>query len=196
MALDDSFIDAIFYIPKGNGPTSLADLLQGASPAITFVPVDQLDSSVERFLVIWAGIECIAYAAEESQHYRLYVEFHDSHLNDLLPDTDGPVALEDDPLMPLAAAFRSACELLGAEVGMIITRSYQSTVEALAERYWMVMARFAVGLLQEQYALLFLREDICRDLDLVAVGERHDILPSSHGCLIFAGNKSPYGRWS
>jgi hypothetical protein len=191
----DKSIFAVFYIPKEEVSLTLADLLRRTFPALVVSGDGRLEPEMKNVPVVWAGMICDAAIVEVEWHYRFSIEFFDSYFYNKLPDTHDPVALENDPLMPLAVAFRMTCELLDAEVAMIITRNYLYSDEALDARYWMVLTQFSLGLVDEHYGLLFLRQDLCSGVDMKLLAEEHDVLTSSCGCLIFSGKAEPYSRW-
>jgi hypothetical protein len=196
MSSDNRFLDAVFYVPKAGREFSLAELLRHAAPGVTIRSDQAVDAAATSIVVTWAGIECIATMSEEEFHYRLHIEFHESHFSRWLPEEDEPVPVEEDPLMHMTMAFATTCELLGVDVAMIATRNYQTTDDEMSKIYPLITTQSGLDLVGHEYGLLYLSEPFCENVDLSRIRNRRDILRRPHGCLIFAGNETPYGRWS
>jgi hypothetical protein len=203
MALEENFIDVIFYVPKSDlpqdPPPSLRDLLRSAYPVIELEAPEV--ASNDLVPVVWAGMSCLAYCREDSYHYRLYLELGRADMYEPLRGGvgDSSIPLEDDPLLPLAIALREACELLGVDVAMITTNDEQSSDEYLEDNYLFVYAYAGIALVRLGYALLYLSCAFDRQIDAEEyaeeLAEKHDMIVSDCGYLIFGGKGTPYNRW-
>jgi hypothetical protein len=198
MALEENFVDAIFYVPKSDppidSPPSLRDLLEKAFPAIT--PRRPDVTSNEFVPVTWAGLNCLAYCQEDSYHYRLYLELGRADMYEPLRGVwDDPLPLEEDPLLPMAIAFREVCELLGVKVAMIATTDEQSSDEYLEDTYPYILSCSGFSLICLRYALLYVSKEFDLPSDMKDLAEERDVIVCSQGYLIFGGNKSSLKRW-
>lgn len=100
-------------------------------------------------------------------------------------------ALDRDPALPFAIAFRSGAAAVGADVAFLET--HDPVAESILEGYWMVLIGDATALAAEYFGLLYLDNSLVKDWDPGGRLLDRDKLPDGPGRTLFAQRGQP--RW-
>src|SRR5216683_3317533 len=119
---------AVFYIPRSEEltPTELlrrADVIFAAGRRVPVL--DELVSGT------WASLDCVARAVDLGPYRVLEIYFWQNDFIELHMRNKEAEMVEDDPVLPLALAFRHACEELRPDVALVYTHLYQAEQDFL-----------------------------------------------------------------
>ncbi|MCP2728754.1 hypothetical protein [Limnofasciculus baicalensis] len=95
--------------------------------------------------------------------------------------------ITSDPTLPIALVFKQACENLLPEAAFIATHIYDSELDWILDREWMILAKDATALADERFGLLYLNEEISQYWIHHPQRDERDNLPVASGKLVFAG---------
>jgi hypothetical protein len=145
----------------------------------------------------WGGIDSVrARVHHLSMHDCLAIDFLQSDLLDLLPPREGHEALplEEDGALPVALAFRDACERLRPEAAVLATHP-----QMLQDSQWLNACYSAVlGMdpnLLDSYrgGLVYVGPDMAAEWEPYRLRQDRDSLPVKEGMLFF--RRTGWGRW-
>jgi hypothetical protein len=143
----------------------------------------------------WDGLSVVwAYLDEFAYHICLNIAFADFDFY-LLQEkgSDAPDDLAADGALPLAHAFRAACESLRPEIALLAVLPQQTTPGWIAEHYSHIANIDLRWFAEEHFAMLYLDERLAPDWPRVVAREPRDTLPVSSGVLVFASRGAQ--RW-
>jgi hypothetical protein len=175
---------AIFYVrlPHEAAPPTLEDLATRAGLA----RIHHERGTVPSIYGQWGVMESVQAVRQVLPSHVCLQLF--PHLNDLL-DRQGNEAADS---MPIAEAFRDACEALRPEAALLYTRPNEVEPEYIDAQYPKVLGLDGI-LLDESYpALLYLATEIAQYFP-AAYRTGRDSLPVSAGLLLFRGTGAR--RW-
>lgn len=168
-------ISAVFFIPAESHPPAgdeLFDLLGLDRARGAFGPLDVCDRRIDTL----------------SDHVCAQIYFLRADWLSLLArgSQEGDVPLDRDPALPLALAFRDGAARAGAEVAVLVTRADQAPLEAVIERYWMVLIGDATALAGEHFGLLYLDDALASRWEQPPAVLERDRLPGGPGLALFS----------
>jgi len=174
-----AFIGAYFFIPPDRRPPGGDDLFRALGCDLTTWTFGTLGVADRRIEVL-------------SDHVCVALWFLKAEYIGRLAETPGDdVPLDRDPLLPFATAFRDAAVRVAAEAAFLDTR--QPQIEAMQDRYWMVIARDAGSLAGEWYSLLYMDDGVVEGWAPGSMLLNRDELPGGPGRTLFAGRGG--NRW-
>ncbi len=175
---------AIFYvrIPAGTAPPTLETLATSAGLA----RIHHEPGAVPAIYGTWGVMESVQ-AVRQVLTAHVCLQLY-PHLSDLL-DRQGNHAADS---MPIAEAFRAACEALQPEVALFYTRPNEIEPEYIDAQYPKVLGLDGILLDESNPALLYLDAELSEHFP-AAYRSRRDSLPVSHGLLLFRGTGAR--RW-
>jgi len=184
---------AVFFVARGGSDVTLESLLQlaGAS-SIASRPDIEDDPSGLRYCS-WAGLSCEAHVIERTYHHVLAIYFWISDFLEMMPEGDEEVPLEEDRALPLASAFKRACEALEPEAAFLLTKEWQSDPDYFLARELQVSIKDADALADEPFGMLYLNDDISRYWTPDPRRDDRESLPVPRGRLVFRGRGGE--RW-
>lgn len=172
-------IGAYFFIPLDRRPSSDDELFR-------MLGCDLVTSAYGPFFIVERGIEVLSY------HVCAQIYFLNASLINALAETyDRDLPVDRDPLLLLATTIRDGAVRLSAEVAFL--EIHNPELEAVLERYWMVLARDATALAAEWFSLLYMSDLVVKDWDPGPILGDRDELPGGPGRTLFAGRGR--NRW-
>jgi hypothetical protein len=173
------YIGAYFFVPPERRPPSDDELFRALG-------CDLASSSFGTLTFAERRIEVL------SDHVCAALWFLKAEYIGRLAETPGDdVPLERDPLLPFATALRDGAVRLAAEAAYLDTR--QPQLEAMLDRYWMVIGRDATALAAEWYSLLYMDDGVAEGWAPGTMLLNRDELPGGPGRTLFAGRGG--NRW-
>ncbi len=169
---------AIFYVrlPDPTAPPSLEELATRAG-------LERIVHEQETVPVLygqWGVMESVRAVREVFvQHVCLQLFPHASDLLDRIRS-------ESADSMPVAEAFRDACEALRPDTALLYVRPSEVEPEYLAAQYPNVLGLDGILLDESNPALLYLDAELAEHFP-AAYRSGRDSLPVSHGLLLFRG---------
>jgi hypothetical protein len=181
--MSDRWLTAAFFVARSDA--TLDDLAVRAGVHVKGGPHVRRDGG-------WAGLDVQVTRERLSFHDCLRIQLRQAAFLAARPlDLPEALPLDDDPSLPIAAAFRDACLALSPEVGVFLTRpglpDRPDPIEAL---YSHVLGIDGDALAHAHVGLLYLD---ARFADGVAASPGRDVMPASPGRLLFAGRGQ--ARW-
>jgi hypothetical protein len=175
---------AIFYIrlPDGDPPPALEDLATRAG----LERIHREPGAVPAIHGQWGVMESVQ-AVRQVLASHVCLQLY-PHLSDLL-DRQGNDAADS---MPIAEAFRGACEALRPEVALLYTRPDEVEPEYIDAQYPKVLGLDGILLDESNPALLYFDAELVPHFP-AAYRRGRDSLPVSHGLLLFRGTGAR--RW-
>jgi hypothetical protein len=184
--VSNRYLAAYFYLPRDGETRSLRELVDAAG--MKHPSPDGSDLIGE-----WGGMESVEARVHNLQfHVCLELAFRDLELLELHGDKEGheDQPLAEDPALPVAEAFREACERLRPELAVIATHTWQASPE-----YWYasVLAMDANLLDYQAPGLMYASPEIAPSWKPELYGGPRDSLPTREGRIMFRG--TGWGRW-
>ena len=175
---------AIFYIrlPEREAPPALEDLATRAG----LERIHHEPGAVPAIYGQWGVMESVRAVRQVLASHVCLQLF--PHLSDLL-DRQGNAAADS---MPIAEAFRGACEALRPEAALLYTRPNEVEPEYIDAQYPKVLGLDGILLDESSPALLYLDSELVQHFPAAYCSGR-DRLPVSHGLLLFRGTGAR--RW-
>jgi hypothetical protein len=197
--MSDRRSGAFFFLLRQEPMPSLDELATAAG----MTSLDPTPSAVDRGTEVrygdWGGIDSVrARVHHLSMHDCLAIDFLQSDLLDLLPPREGheDLPLEEDGALPVALAFRDACERLRPEAAVMATHPHMlQDPEWLYDCYSAVLGMDPNSLDSQGPAITY----VCSDMVDEWVPENfgppeRDSLPVTNGRLLFRA--TGWSRWS
>src|SRR5216683_1274648 len=174
---------AVFYIPRSEEltPTELlrrADVIFAAGRRVPVL--DELVSGT------WASLDCVARAVDLGPYRVLEIYFWQNDFIEMRMRNKEAESLEDEPALPLALAFRHACEELLPDVALLYTSLFQAEQDYLDLTGKEVLSGRIRDLFQQGPGLLYLNEANLRHMEPSWWLCERDTLPVSSGLLVFS----------
>jgi len=139
----------------------------------------------------WATLDIL------DMHEALLIYFNHNDFLDLrlrVPrEGNENLTLEQDGALPLAYAFRDACERLRPTAAFLSILPQDATPTIVHEEYGSVLGVDGGALAARRFSLLYLNQRLAEDYEEQKVADDRDSLPVQHGLLLFAGRG--YYRW-
>lgn len=196
--MSDSRNGAFFFLLRQEPMPSLDELASAAGiTSLSLGPWPQREKEDVRY-GRWGGVLSVeARLRHLDLHACLVVDFLQSSFLDLLPMREGNEALplDQDGALPVALAFRDACERLRPEAAVLATHPHM-----IEDPQWLHASYSAVlGMdptLLDSYggALTYVGPDMVEEWEPDRFGPDRDSLPVAEGRLLF--RSTGWSRWS
>ena len=175
---------AIFYVrlPEGAAPLSLEDLATRAG----LEHILHERGTTPTIYGQWGVMESVQGVRQVLASHVCLLLF--PHLSDLL-DRQGNDAADS---MPIAEAFRGACEALRPDAALLYTRPNEVEPEYIDAQYPKVLGLDGILLDESNPALLYLDTELAQHFP-AAYRTGRESLPVTHGLLLFHGTGAR--RW-
>jgi hypothetical protein len=188
---------AFFFLLRQESMPSLDELATAAGVTSLSRWPWLKDDEEDMRLGCWGGVLSVEVRVRHlSMHDCLAIDFLQTSFLDLVPPREGheDLPLEEDGALPVALAFRDACERLRPEAAVLATHP-----DELENPQWMQACYSAVlGMdpnLLDGYrgGLVYVGPDMAAEWEPYRLRQDRDSLPVKEGMLFF--RRTGWGRW-
>lgn len=197
--MSDRRTGAFFFLLRQEPMPSLDDLATAAGMTRLDPRPLPTDRSLDVRYGDWGGIESArAHLHHLSMHDCLVIDFLQSSFLDLLPPREGheSLPLEEDGALPVALAFRDACERLHPEAAVLATHPHMLQSPDWLHACYSAVLGMDPNLLDSYGAgLVYVGSDMLDEWAPENYGPpQRDSLPVTNGRLLFRA--TGWSRWS